>query len=48
MKEQKVIITDSQNDVNSYLDKGWVVVYVTPIHAGSFPKWCFVIEKQKQ
>ena len=48
MKEQKVIITDYANDVNIYLDKGWIVKSVTSSHAGSFVKFCFVIERDKQ
>lgn len=47
MKEQKVIITDYPNDINVYLDKGWIVVNISPNHAGTYAKWCFVIENQK-
>ena len=28
-KEQKFLITDSQYDVQNFLDKGWVIVSVT-------------------
>ena len=34
-KEQKFIITDSQYDVQNYLDKGWVIVSVTAQHTAT-------------
>lgn len=50
--EQKVIITDSQYDIQSYLDKGWIVVSVTAQHVASSSsyvtngKFCFVLERK--
>ena len=49
--EQKVIITDSQYDVNSELGKGWKIVSVTAQYVAtgaSFEttgKFCFVLER---
>jgi hypothetical protein len=48
-KEQKVIITSFDTDVNRFLDEGWTVVSVTSSHANtSFVKFCFVIERDKK
>lgn len=57
MKEQKVIITKSEKDINDWLDRGWRIVSVTAQHVAiSSPsynakeasgKFCFVIEKIK-
>jgi hypothetical protein len=50
MKKQKVIITDSQYDIQHFLDEGWSVVSVTAQHvstASSYPekgKFCFILE----
>ena len=52
--EQKVIITDSQYDVQNFLDNGWKVVSVTAQHvsiaSGSYllannGKFCFILER---
>jgi len=45
-KEQKVIISNSTFEVNSYLDKGWKIVSVTPSHSQSGNYFCFVIERE--
>lgn len=51
MKEQKVIITDSQYDIQSFLDKGWTVVSVTAQHVSTASscaekgKFCFILER---
>ncbi len=34
-KEQKFLITDSQYDVQTFLDKGWTVVSVTAQHTAT-------------
>ena len=50
-KEQQVVITDYPNDVNSLIDKGWIVVSVTAQHvstgssATSKGNFCFLLEK---
>ena len=41
--EQKVIITDSQYDVQNLLDKGWEVVSVTAQHVSTNSKFCFIL-----
>jgi hypothetical protein len=55
--EQKVLITDSQYDINDYLTKGWSIVSVTAQHVAAYAggntyssntisgKFCFVIER---
>lgn len=50
--EQKVVITNSQYDVQTYIDKGWRVVSVTAQHvsAGTFQvdgKFCFILERDE-
>lgn len=47
--EQKVIITDSQYDVQNFLDKGWKVVSVTAQHVSTtnYGKFCFILERLK-
>jgi hypothetical protein len=51
VKEQRVMITESELNVNQYLQKGWKVISVTAQHVasgGSFKesgKFCFVLEK---
>lgn len=49
MKEQKVLITDSQFDVNDFIGRGWTVVSVTAQHvaSGGGGKFCFVLERDK-
>jgi len=59
MKEQKVIITDSDRDINNYIGMGWTVVSVTAQHVSAggggntyntekvFGKFCFVLERDK-
>jgi hypothetical protein len=50
--EQRVIITDSQYDVQSLIDKGWKVTsvtaqYVTTAHSYTERgKFCFILEKK--
>mgnify|MGYP000334788939 CR=1 FL=1 len=46
MKEQRVLITDSSYDVNSYLEKGWEIISVTASHK-TYNCFCFVIQKQQ-
>lgn len=50
--EQKFIITDSDYDVNSWLNNGWRIVSVTAQHvsAGSYEvkgKFAVVLEREK-
>jgi hypothetical protein len=52
--EQKFIITDSDYDVNSWLDRGWKVVSVTAQHvstgkdyASEKGKFAIVLEREK-
>ena len=49
MKENKVVITSVESDVNKWLEQGWLVKTVISNHAdnGSWTKWCFVLEKDK-
>lgn len=53
MKEQKVLITDNDRDINSYIDKGWIVTKMIPIMIATSSsctmngKICFLLEKQK-
>ena len=59
MKEQKVIITDSDRDINNYIDMGWTVFSVTAQHVACdngasthvdtkmYGKFCFVLERDK-
>lgn len=42
--KNKVIITDNEAGINSWLDQGWLVKSVTTNHIGNWEKWCFVIE----
>lgn len=50
--EQKVIITDSQYDVQSLIDKGWKVTSVTAQYVATGHnytergKFCFILEKK--
>lgn len=32
MKEQKVVITNSEKDINDWIDRGWRIVSVTAQH----------------
>jgi hypothetical protein len=55
--EQKVMITDSQYDVQKVLDNGWKVVSVTAQHVSNssggqtyntttnYGKFCFILER---
>ena len=57
--EQKVIITDSQYDVQNLLNNGWKVVSVTAQHVTNggggqtystttnYGKFCFILERAK-
>jgi hypothetical protein len=51
--EQKFFITDSQYDVQGWLDKGWMIVSVTAQHVSTGSsqwlsgKFAIVIEKKK-
>jgi len=51
--EQRVVITESATEINSWLETGWRIVSVTAQHvtgAHSFTAkgaFCFVIEKSK-
>lgn len=51
MKEQEVVITESQSDINDYIRKGWRVVSVTAEHVATGApvkvcgKFCFILEK---
>jgi hypothetical protein len=52
MKEQKLIITESEKEINDWLDRGWEIVSVTAQHVST--AWCvkisgkFAIVIQKQ
>ncbi len=55
MKDQQVIITDSEKDINDKLGQGWTVVSVTAQHVSASSthspqklrgKFCFVIERK--
>lgn len=49
--EQKVIITNSQSDIQNLIDKGWRVISVTAQHVSTGSsyhlegKFCFILEK---
>ena len=54
MAEQKVVITDSADSINFYLNNGWRLISVTAQHVSvativsyfkEFVIFCFVIEK---
>ena len=54
MKEQKVVITNSELTINNYLHQGWKIVF-QPIsqhvstanaYGGKEGQFCFVIEKE--
>ena len=45
MKEQRVIITSLDFQVNDLLQKGWVIVSITAAHDGG--KFCFILERNK-
>lgn len=52
--EQKVIITDSDRDINEWLSTGWTIISVTAQHVSNtglpldaiLGKFCFVLQKQ--
>jgi len=53
MKEQKVIITSSQIEINGLISKGWFVISVTPQVVSSVAgyssmrgEFCFVLERE--
>lgn len=46
MKEQKVIITNTSEEINSWLELGWFIVHAIGLpKAGDGDQICFVIEK---
>ena len=53
--EYKVVITDSQSEINSWLEKGWKIQSVTAQHIAGGGQisyttkapFCFVISKSK-
>jgi hypothetical protein len=51
MKEQKVIITESQYEIENLIKEGWRVISVTAGHIAtgssftSHGKFCFVLER---
>lgn len=59
MKEQKVIITDSDQEINGWLERGWTVTSVTAQHVAvtvggnahnvysQKGKFCFLLEREK-
>lgn len=53
MKEQKIVITDNDRDINGYIDRGWFVANMIPmtVSTGSGTvnngKICFLLERQK-
>lgn len=53
MKEQKVVIPNDDNEINGYIDRGWIVVNMIPMMVStgnnSFynGKVCFLLEKEK-
>jgi hypothetical protein len=51
--EQKVIITDKQSEINSWIEKGWKVVSVTAGHVSTGTSFtahgmfCFILERYR-
>lgn len=46
MKKQKVIITNTSDEINSWLELGWFIVHAIGLpNAGDRDQICFVIEK---
>lgn len=52
-KEQVVLLTDSQFEINSYISKGWRVISVTPQHVSNNSTYspvrgvfCIVFERE--
>lgn len=53
MKEQKIIITDKDSDINAEINRGWLVESVTAQHVSTsssgwsnmYGKFCFVLVK---
>jgi hypothetical protein len=43
-KEQKVVMTDKQFVINELIDKGWLVISVTPPSPNS-GEFCFLLER---
>lgn len=55
---EKVIITDSQKDINDFLDNGWRVKFVVSGHVSTsnggqvylttemYGKFCFILERE--
>jgi len=49
--EQKVIITESQTEINQWLEKGWKIISVTARHVSAGASYavqgdfCFVLER---
>ena len=49
MRKQKFLIVDNSSVVNEYLDKGWIVISVTPQRVAATANrgyFAIVIEKQ--
>ena len=55
MKDQKVVITDSESEINTWLNKGWHIIsvtaqFMTAPNTGAYNqtviggKFCFVLE----
>lgn len=48
MKEQKVLFTDNDRDINEYIDRGWYVKQMVAVsNDGSRGKICFLLEREK-
>jgi hypothetical protein len=50
-KEQKIVISHLQHEINELIDKGWTVVSITPQHVSTASsatakgEFCFLLEK---
>lgn len=53
MKEQKVIMTNDQHEINGYIDKGWIIANMIPmtVNTGNRSydtgKVCFLLEREQ-
>lgn len=52
MLEQKIVITQSEHEINNLLNEGWVVISVTAQYIEGFSygaegNFCFVLQRTK-
>jgi hypothetical protein len=53
MKEQKIVITDDEKEINGYIDRGWYIANMIPLtvstggNAYLRGKVCFLLEREK-